>query len=441
VEHDAALACETAVAAGAAEHAPGPFADGETHQRPARAALARGEHDAAQELFRAAADAFRAAVIEAESWRARAQQAAEEARAAVEAALRADDLEATLQALARLAACAPGRADLAELLRHAAKQRERLTRAALDDARRFLAGGRLELAGQALDRLRRLAPSHPELAPLESDIERARKGEAERLARDAFDEARAKETEADGLAGRQSYAAATQAYQDAAQRYRLAGQQAAIRRQERAEADEARARMDAEKQRARPDAADFKAGLAEEQRGYEAFRLLAFKEAAGRFGAAQGLFAKAVAPDGQPHDRRNRGERRLRRGARAPAQRRRREHRRAHIERRRAGRHPAQTRVRPLGDLGDRNAALTTRARRVASASRQAGSVGDEICPRAFASFQIDEGMVAALGSRRSRDTDAPHGTGEALGSVGRAPRIPAVSLHLAGRFEGEGRR
>jgi hypothetical protein len=54
--------------------------------------------------------------------------------------------------------------------------------------------------------------------------------------------------------------------------------------------------MQAEKQKARPDAAEFKAGLAAEQQGDQTYQRLAFKEAAGLYGTAQGLFAKAAAP-------------------------------------------------------------------------------------------------------------------------------------------------
>jgi hypothetical protein len=68
------------------------------------------------------------------------------------------------------------------------------------------------------------------------------------------------------------------------------------------EADQARERMLVEKQRARPDAGDFRAGVEEEQKGDSSYEAAAFKEAVGHFRAARGLFARAVgaAPDTPP---------------------------------------------------------------------------------------------------------------------------------------------
>jgi hypothetical protein len=54
--------------------------------------------------------------------------------------------------------------------------------------------------------------------------------------------------------------------------------------------------MQAEKQKARPDASEFRAGLAAEQQGDQTYQRLAFKDAAGHYGTAQGLFAKATTP-------------------------------------------------------------------------------------------------------------------------------------------------
>src|SRR5581483_10293625 len=93
----------------------------------------------------------------------------------------------------------------------------------------------------ALDRQRE------ELARLKSEMDRVRgaagtgrdqaaKAEADKLARDLFDAARAKESQADSLAARQAFAEATAAYRDAAQGYDSALKRATVLRQERAEA-------------------------------------------------------------------------------------------------------------------------------------------------------------------------------------------------------------
>jgi hypothetical protein len=54
--------------------------------------------------------------------------------------------------------------------------------------------------------------------------------------------------------------------------------------------------MQAEKQKARTDAPDYRPGLTAEQQGDSSYQKLAFKEASGHYGTAQGLFAKAAAP-------------------------------------------------------------------------------------------------------------------------------------------------
>src|SRR5262249_59870675 len=95
--------------------------------------------------------------------------------------------------------------------------------------------------------------------------ERALKTGADQLARELYESARAKETEAAGLEGQQQLAAARQAYQDAAQRFGEALSRAQVARVAKDEADQARARMLADKQKARADAADFRAAVTEEQ--------------------------------------------------------------------------------------------------------------------------------------------------------------------------------
>jgi predicted Ser/Thr protein kinase len=127
-----------------------------------------------------------------------------------------------------------------------------------------------------------------------SNREQALRSGADRLAKELMDVARAKEAEGSGLEGQQQFAAATQAYQDAAQRYGEAVSRARIARVAQSEADQARGRMLAEKQRARPDAWDFRAGVEEEQKGDASYEAAAFKEAAAHFRVARGLFARAV---------------------------------------------------------------------------------------------------------------------------------------------------
>ncbi len=140
-------------------------------------------------------------------------------------------------------------------------------------------------ARQAVERAR---------AAVVSNREQALRSGADRLAKEVIDVARAKEAEASALEGQQQFAAATQAYQDAAQRYGEAVSRARVARVAQSEADQARGRMLAEKQRARPDAWDFRAGVEEEQKGDASYEAAAFKEAAAHFRVARGLFARAV---------------------------------------------------------------------------------------------------------------------------------------------------
>jgi hypothetical protein len=134
----------------------------------------------------------------------------------------------------------------------------------------------------------------------ETARDQALKSEADQLAKELFDAGRARESEAKGLLTKQAYAQAFAAYQDAASRYSEANRHARVVRQERTDADQTRARMQAEKQKARPEAAEFKAALTAEQQGEALYRQLAFKEAAGQYGTAQKLFTKAAIPGPTP---------------------------------------------------------------------------------------------------------------------------------------------
>jgi serine/threonine protein kinase len=150
---------------------------------------------------------------------------------------------------------------------------------------------------QELERLR---------SAIASSREQALRSGADRLAREVFDGARAKETEAVGLEGQQQLAAAAETYRDADQRYGEALSRAQVARVAKTEADQARARMNAEKQRARPDGAEYQRALMEEARGEAKYESSAFKEAAGHFRTARGFFARApgsdarAAADGDP---------------------------------------------------------------------------------------------------------------------------------------------
>jgi exonuclease SbcC len=128
--------------------------------------------------------------------------------------------------------------------------------------------------------------------------EEAVRTEANRLAKDVFDAAQAKQAEAEGLVGRQNYTAASLAYQDAAERYMEATQRAQGVREAKAQAESARTRMLAEKQlaekqQADPAASDFASGLAEEKQGNGLYERLAFREATEKFKSAETFFARA----------------------------------------------------------------------------------------------------------------------------------------------------
>jgi hypothetical protein len=133
----------------------------------------------------------------------------------------------------------------------------------------------------------------------------ALKGEADRLAKDRFDAARAREAEGNALAGRQELAEATKAYQDAAERYRDASTRAqmareAFAREAKAQADTAKTRMIAEKQQASKDASEFSSGLEEEKTANALYDKQSYQEAAAKFKSAETLFAKAKAAPPPP---------------------------------------------------------------------------------------------------------------------------------------------
>jgi hypothetical protein len=131
--------------------------------------------------------------------------------------------------------------------------------------------------------------------------EQARQSESERLAKDLFDSGRTKESTADGLAQRQAFADATTAYRDATQSFGQARQQASALLPQLREADQKRTLMQTEKQKAKQDLPDYRAGAAQERQGDATYARNAFKEAGGHYDAARSLYAKAIARE-EPED-------------------------------------------------------------------------------------------------------------------------------------------
>jgi len=123
--------------------------------------------------------------------------------------------------------------------------------------------------------------------------EEAVRVEANRLAKDVFDAAQAKQAEAERMVSRRNYAAASVAFQDATARYMEATRRTQVVR-EKSQAESARARMLAAKQLADPAAADFASGLTEEKQGNGLYERVAYREAAERFRSAETFFTRAV---------------------------------------------------------------------------------------------------------------------------------------------------
>ena len=256
-----------------------------------RAAAAEQARVAALQRQRSEADQARA--DQARSEMAGARRAAEQAGAARHASNK--QLLASVEAKERDGQAAFGRSDFGT-------------------AERFFREAQTGYQSAAQEARREAEAEATRVAALKAGLEQSReragtrreqavKTEATHLAKDLFDAARAKQVEADGLAGRQNFAAANLAYQDAAERYLEAALRAQGVREARAHADSAKTRMLAEKQKAKPDSADFKLGLVEEQRGIALYEQLAYKEAAERFQRAEMLFTKTATPVAPPKRR------------------------------------------------------------------------------------------------------------------------------------------
>jgi len=255
-------------------------------QREGDAAFERGEAGRAERAYREAGDSYVRAGREAQQVAADAQRAAE-----AERQRKAQEAQRAAEAERQRAA--------AEAERQKAVEAERQRQAALQ---------------------RQQAEETARLAPLQQETERARSAavsareqalrvEAEKVAKALFEGARVREQEADSLASRQSFAAATQAYGDAALRYGAAAQRAQLARAARSEADQARGQMLDAKKRASPGTAGYQAGVTEEQQGQLAYERGGFKQAADRFRAAEAAFAGT--PGGAPGSRAPGGDARV----------------------------------------------------------------------------------------------------------------------------------
>jgi hypothetical protein len=284
-----------------------------SHEREGDAALGRQDFAAAQAAYReaergferAAAEGQQAVILVAREVEARrVQERATEARRAAEAAEAArlvPPLWARATGSERDAEAALERQefDRAQTLWREAEQGFR--EAAAEAGRKATAAvtppattappptttpppGAPDETPRALERARGLAAA---------SRERALRTGADRLARELFEGARTRESEAAGLEGRRQILAALQAYQDAVRGYGEALSRAQVARVAKAEADQARARMLADKSRARSDAPDFRAGVAEEQEADSKYEAALFAEATGHFRTAQQLFARA----------------------------------------------------------------------------------------------------------------------------------------------------
>jgi Protein kinase domain len=157
-------------------------------------------------------------------------------------------------------------------------------------------GAAIDRYGEAERRAKEIGDIRAQAEITKGRREQALKAGAEALAKDAFDAAVSRHTEADRLARGASVTAAIPVYRDAASRYVEAERLAAAAGSLRSQADAARDRMQGEKRRARGEAPEFAQALVHERQGTEAYQRLAFPGAVEQFARAADLFAKASAP-------------------------------------------------------------------------------------------------------------------------------------------------
>jgi hypothetical protein len=320
VQERSAEARRTAEAADAAKLVGPLWARATGVERDAESALKRQEFERAQALWQDAEQAYRQAATEAGQ---KASAAERERQAVAQRELQAAEQVREEMARARTQAEKREAPRLAAKLWAEASAKESDAREALGRREYGIAQLRFREAEQvyqraaqeartAAEQLLTAAVQAEEATKLRQEVdrqrtlatgarERALRTGADRLARELYESARARETEAASLEGQQQFAAARQAYQDAAQRFGEALSRAQVARVAKSEADQARARMLADKQKARSDAADFRAAVAEEQQGDASYERTAFSEATGHFRNAQALFARAgSATDARP---------------------------------------------------------------------------------------------------------------------------------------------
>ncbi len=306
-EERAAEARRAAEIVDAAQNAAAPWTRALGLERDAQGAARRQELDKAQGLWRDAEAAYRQAETEASARLAAASASERERLAALKRDLAAAEQVGAAAATARRAAEQAGAARHAAKSFASARDREKDGQSALERQDHALAQRRFREAEEEYLRAEQEARAGEaaRVAALKADLDRGRAASsasrdqalkigADRLAKDVFDGARAKESEAATLETQQSGAAAAQAYQEAAQRYGEALRRAQVAREAKAEADQARARMLAVKDRARPETPEYKGAVAEEVRADATYERLGFKEAAGYYRTAQRLFAKAA---------------------------------------------------------------------------------------------------------------------------------------------------
>ena len=279
--------------------APKTFAAAKQKETEAEASLSRQDLAAAKARFQEAQQGYRQALQEA---------AAEQQRLV---ALRTEVEQARdRMGGARHTAEQTGAAQYAPKLLAAAQAKERDGQAALG---RSEFGPALRLFGEAQSdyqsaAVEAKAESERQVAGLKSSAEQGRarmtarrdgavKAGADKLAKDLFDTAQAKQAEADGLLRNQNFALASYAYQDAADRYTDATHRAReVRemRDARAQADSAKARMLDQKQQANPVVPEFGAGVAEEAQANSLYGRSAYRDATDKFRSAESLFARAA---------------------------------------------------------------------------------------------------------------------------------------------------
>jgi hypothetical protein len=297
--------------AGADRSAGGTFARAEQQAREAQAALGRDD-GAAEQRFKAAERQYQTATDEARS----AAETDRQRRAVLQRQQgEAEDLRDRATATRRLAEQAGGDRYAASTMA-SARAKEQTGQAALGredwpQASSAFRGAQAEFQTAAQEarredeaERRRQASVQQEVQQLRSDVaarrDQALKGEADVLAKDVFSAGQAREREGDRLFAAQNPAGARQPYQDALDRYDEALRELSVAREARTQADQERSRMLGEKQRARTDAPDFNAGVAQERQGTALYQRGAFKGATDNFKAAADLFAKAGTPRSEP---------------------------------------------------------------------------------------------------------------------------------------------